>query len=733
MSDELLDDKAIKEKEKLAPLEEQGFFDKSVGIRWGIFVLFYISLFTFLHFREVSVEVLDLDTFATRYIVAQVDFEFLDREATIILKQEAVRDIGKIYSLTEKEVSQRLLDFQHYLTHNQDWRKLDPQSTFDEFYDALRVFEKNQLQIRFTDPRTLKKMEEVNLPTQFYQMYIPRIAYDPVTLPGQIWEALKDLSFEENNEFSKNSIEFIVDYFKSKEWQLEEDLSAKRLLGKQVQENVSDRYTKIKAGNRIIDQGDKVTNRHIDMLKAMKNTISENRNLWHPITLFGSSILTALLIYIGFLYFQVQHPRSLKSNRKISLFVMILVLTLIIAKAFEFFVLNTGSNFSDIMRYPLFTPFTAILLCSLMGSRVAIFGSIFLAVILSMVLAIDRSGFLLTNIITSLVVIISTRSLNRRKEVFIVCAQAWASCIIMILSFHFYENKMHDITLVADIFSSAIFMLFTAVVVVGLLPLLETGFRIVTDVTLMEFMDPSNPLLRRLALEAPGTYQHSIVVGNIAEAAALSIGANGLFCRVSTLYHDIGKLATPHYFTENQQGGINMHQLLTPYESAQVITAHVSEGVAIARKSGLPEAFIDIIKEHHGTTLVYYFYHKEVEQKEGREKEKGQLKSEQQIKVNERKFRYSGPKPRSKESAIIMIADSLEAASRSLDAINEESLTDLINKLIKMKTEDGQLDNCRLSFEELGIIKRTMVQTLCVAGHSRIKYPEKKDKSSSGK
>ena len=170
-------------------------------------------------------------------------------------------------------------------------------------------------------------------------------------------------------------------------------------------------------------------------------------------------------------------------------------------------------------------------------------------------------------------------------------------------------------------------------------------------------------LLRRLTIDAPGTYQHSVVVGNLAEAAAAAIGANGLFCRVATLYHDIGKMVTPQYFTENQQGSMNIHQLLTPQESAQVIIAHVSEGVALARKAGLPEQFIDIIKEHHGTTLVYYFYRKQLEKVGG-----------DKTLVDEKEFRYAGPKPSSKESAIIMIADSLEAASRSLEKMNEENL-----------------------------------------------------------
>jgi putative nucleotidyltransferase with HDIG domain len=327
---------------------------------------------------------------------------------------------------------------------------------------------------------------------------------------------------------------------------------------------------------------------------------------------------------------------------------------------------------------------------------------------------------MIINLAASIVAILSTRSLRRRKEVFVVCGNAWLSCLGVIFSLHLYNNTLWQMTLVSDVISSGVFMLLTAILVVGLLPLLESAFGVMTDVTLMEYMDPNNDLLRRLTIEAPGTYQHSVIVGNLAEAAAVKIGANGLFCRVSTLYHDVGKMATPQYFTENQQGGMNIHQLFTPEESAQVIIAHVSEGVAMARRAGLPEQFIDIIKEHHGTTLVYYFYRKQLE-KVGGDKNL----------VDEKEFRYSGPKPRSKESAIIMIADTLEAASRSLEKVTEENLLELANRLIREKIDDGQFQDCLLTFEELEIVKMTLIKTLVAYWHSRVKYPKRELKGPS--
>lgn len=694
---------------------EQGFFDKSLGIRILIGILFFLSLFAVLHFREVRVEVLELNSIAPGYIVAQTDFDFLDEEATIILRQEAVRDIGKIYQISEKLVRQRRIEFENFLISNQDWRKY-ANSTFEEMYTGVEVLEKALFQVRLTDPRTLHKIRELKLSTKYYLIYTPADLSEEIIFPTQIWDYIAALAFPEKNVHSA-AISAIIGYFQTRGWNVEEDTNAERLVRRRIQSQVPDKYTHVSAGSRIIDQGERVTARHIAMLQAMKKALNEQRNIWHPITLLGSLCMTILLTGICITYFRINHPQILYSNRKLFLLITVIIISFCLAKAIEFFLLNSKSDLIEVVRYPLVVPFAAILLCSLMNPHIATFAAGFLTIIFTITLAFDRQGFMIINLAAALVAILSTRSLRRRKEIFIVCGKAWICSVIVLFALHFYQNSLWSVTIFTDIVSSAIFMLITAILVVGLLPLLESTFRIMTDATLMEYMDPNNDLLRRLTIEAPGTYQHSVVVGNLTEAAALSIGANGLFCRVSTLYHDIGKMVTPQYFTENQQGGMNIHQLLTPQESAHVIIAHVSEGVALARKAGLPEQFIDIIKEHHGTTLAYFFYRKQLE-KVGGDKSL----------VDEKEFRYAGPKPRSKESAIIMIADSIEAASRSLDKINEENLMELANRLVKEKADDGQFDNCLLTFEELAIVKATLVKTLVAYGHSRVKYPSREPK-----
>lgn len=688
---------------------EQGFFDKNLIIRICIGCLFSLALFCILHFREVRVPVLELNTISQEYIVAPTDIDFLDEEKTLILQQDLSRDIGKIYLVSEKSIRLRKSELENYLIYTQDWRKSIKSNPYEPVFKGLAAVETALLQIRFVDPRTLQKMKDFNLPIQNYLVYTPDEIDKGVILPEKMWGYIKKSAFGEGDSEVAN---FIIGFLKDKTWVVDEDVSALKNLRKIIKTTINDQYSHLNAGNRVIDKNEKVTARHIAMMQAIKKKIKQERNLLHPLTMLGSLILTLILSGIAIAYFRINHPKILQSNRKLFLLVTIVILTFGIAKAVEFVILNSHYNLIEIIRYPLLVPLASILLCSLMSPTIAVFVSSFLVIVLTLALSFDHPGFMILNFVASLVAIFSTRSLRQRKEVFIVCAKAWACCVGVILAMNFYHSETVGISTLADVITAAISLLLTAILVVGLLPLLESAFKVMTDVTLMEFMDPNNEVLRRLTIEAPGTYQHSVVVGNLTEAAASAIGANGLFCRVATLYHDIGKMATPEYFTENQLGQVNMHQLLTPKESAQVIMAHVSEGVSLARKAGLPEQFIDVIKEHHGTTMVYYFYRKQLE-----------LMGGDKSLVDENDFRYAGPKPRSKESAIIMIADSVEAASRSLDVLTEDSLMALSSRLIQDKAEDGQFDECLLTFEELAIVKSVLVKTLVAFSHSRVKYP----------
>ncbi len=251
-----------------------------------------------------------------------------------------------------------------------------------------------------------------------------------------------------------------------------------------------------------------------------------------------------------------------------------------------------------------------------------------------------------------------------------------------------------------------------AILSMGSIPFLEGPFGIITSMKLIELSNPNQPLLRKLVIEAPGTYHHSMMVGNLAEQATEVVGGNSLLARVGAYYHDIGKSKRPYFFIDNQFGADNPHDKLAPALSALIISSHVRDGTKLAHEYRVPDAIIDFIREHHGTTLIKYFYHKAVAADTGEG-------------VLEEDYRYDGPRPQSKETAIVMLADACEATSRTLKQPTQQAIEQVVRKIIKERLEDGQLDESNLTLKELDIIARTFVRVLTGVFHQRIEYPEK--------
>ena len=253
--------------------------------------------------------------------------------------------------------------------------------------------------------------------------------------------------------------------------------------------------------------------------------------------------------------------------------------------------------------------------------------------------------------------------------------------------------------------------------------MLERPFGILTHTALLELSTFDRPLLRQLCAVAPGTYAHSMMVGTLAESAAQAIGADALLCRVAGYYHDIGKMKRPDFFVENQQG-TNIHGRLSPSLSALIITAHVRDGADMAREHKLPTEIRDIIEQHHGTTLIRYFYHRALADCETTGEIPAGL---------EERFRYQGPKPRTREAAIVMLADSLEAAARSLEKPSQERLEALIHSIIRDKSDDGQFDDCPLTFQDLRKVEKSFAHVLGAMMHERIAYPSSEPHTATGK
>ena len=250
----------------------------------------------------------------------------------------------------------------------------------------------------------------------------------------------------------------------------------------------------------------------------------------------------------------------------------------------------------------------------------------------------------------------------------------------------------------------------------SLLPLIEKIFRIATSMTLLDFSDANQPLLKKLAMEAPGTFSHSLLVGSIAESAAEAISRNGLLCRVGAYYHDIGKINKPTYFAENEIGPTSRHKELKPAMSQLIIVGHVKDGIEMAKEYGLPAVLRQFIDTHHGTTLVEYFYNEAKKQQD-----------EKQSELSESEFRYAGPKPRTKEAAIVMLADAVESSLRSMTDLTPTRIEAVVHNMAMKRLQDGQFDECDLSLRELSQIEASMSKTLAAHYHGRVAYPAPPD------
>jgi putative nucleotidyltransferase with HDIG domain len=377
--------------------------------------------------------------------------------------------------------------------------------------------------------------------------------------------------------------------------------------------------------------------------------------------------------------------------------------------------------------------FAPLILCVLLGKNHGLYGAVFVSLWSSILVARIDAPMLFTGLISGFTAVYLTQQVRRRGR--LIRAGLYVGLAIWLLSLTFgligpinlFNPGATDWSMIGIQSTFAIGNgIVTAMVVGGALPILEQLFQITTDISWLEASDLNHPLLRRMTIEAPGTYHHSLVVANLAESAAEAIGANATLCRVCSYFHDIGKLVKPEYFTENMNFERNPHDDLAPTMSALIIIAHVKEGVDLALKYGLNQQVIDVIQQHHGTSLVFYFYKRALQQLEdARAGGKIMKMREEDIpEVSEESFRYSGPKPQTRESAIISLADMVESASRSLEKPTLQKIEQLVADLIDQRLADHQLDECDLTLRDLNKIAERFRFTLMNMLHTRIAYPK---------
>jgi membrane-associated HD superfamily phosphohydrolase len=377
------------------------FFDNSRMLRYLILLLISIFLFLFVHNREVRIPMFELGTVASQYVVAEVPFNFVDEEATETARYAAGLDIGKILEVTPEDVSRRQLEFENSLVSDQWWRVMAPQATFGEMWRASDRLGKVLREIRFSDIRTIERMQQIGLDVSNFHEIVPIDLRQGICFTDKIWEFIRRRAFSDL-EFQPTTVDFIVSYFRDKIWRLQTDTALARKIKKQLRQEVSIKYTSIPAGMRIIESGEKISSRQLSMLNAMKQVLAERRNLWHPTTILGSLLLTGIILMVCGLFLHCYHPSILTSNSTLFLISTVIVLGLIGAKVLELSLLRTTHGIPELMHYPLLTPFAGMLLCILIGPSVAVFFVAILAVLFNVCLAFEYQAFLFQNRLSSL-------------------------------------------------------------------------------------------------------------------------------------------------------------------------------------------------------------------------------------------------------------------------------------------------------------------------------------------
>lgn len=456
----------------------------------------------------------------------------------------------------------------------------------------------------------------------------------------------------------------------------------------------------IKKNQIIVKEGEPVTEGQIQVLKEL-GIINEGKTGGLLLLYILTAIFVSIVLYLQYTYVKKNHKEFYEDNKKLILICLLNVIYLILASGVKYL-------------SPYLIPMTCIplLLSMLINHRISLVLGSYNVILLGALVEFDPQIILLAFISTILGATV-LRKMQQRNDIIYATLGIGGLCgtlnflIGIMVSINVQEVIINSLLTVVGV-------LISGVLTIGILPFLENTFDVVTTLKLLELSNPNSPLLRKLLMESPGTYHHSMLVANLAEMAAEEIGANPVVTRIGAYYHDVGKTARPYFFKENQIGNENPHDKITAALSARIIISHVKDGVDLSKEYKLPKIIQDIIAEHHGTTFVKYFYITE------------KNNSDDPDSINEDDYKYPGPIPSTKESGIIMLADSVEAAVRSITNPTSEKIEQMVSNIIDGKINDKQLNNCDLTFKDLDKIKKCFLKALKGIYHQRIEYPTEK-------
>ncbi len=458
----------------------------------------------------------------------------------------------------------------------------------------------------------------------------------------------------------------------------------------------------LKENTIIISKGEVIEGDKYQKLLSLKNIYesqvwSESNYNW---IVFGYVVLVVLALLMLVLFIKKYRPSVYNNNTKLTFIVFNIIVMI--------FITTVVIKFQPNYLYVVPICILPLILKAFFDARLGLFTHVITVLLIGFIVP-NSYEYMFLQIIAGIITILTVSELYKRVNLFISVAQITGVYIVAYFSFYIiHEGNMESL----EWENFGLFLLCGLAMLFAqpLIYIYEKVFGLVSDVSLLELSDTNSKLLKLLADKAPGTFHHSLNVANLAEAAANEIGANAMLVRVGALYHDIGKMNNPTYFIENQSTSINPHNELAPKESAQIIINHVLEGIEIAKKYNLPDRIIDFIRTHHGTSLVYYFYSLE--------------KNNSEEVVNEEDFKYKGPKPFSKETAILMMCDSIEAASKSISEPDYTKISNFVDSIIEKQKADGQFLNADITFKEIELIKKVLKLKLINVYHLRIAYPD---------
>ncbi|QSS97112.1 HD family phosphohydrolase [Psychroflexus sp. ALD_RP9] len=468
--------------------------------------------------------------------------------------------------------------------------------------------------------------------------------------------------------------------------------------------NISPTRGSVSKGSKIIAKGELIEGEKLRILESLKSEYqSEDLDSSSYVMILSGYALLVALALLMLLLFLYQYRQDIYENNNKLTFIFFNILFMVFL---TLVVMKIGYKYVYIVPLCIL-PLT---LKAFFDARLGLFSHVITVLILGFVVP-NSFEYMFLQISAGIVTILTVSELYKRANLFISVAQITGVYMFSYLAF----SMIQEADFQSIDYNNFIYFILSGVGLLFVQPLIYTYekiFGLVSDLSLLELTDTNSKILKELANVAPGTFHHSLNVANLAEAAANEIGANALLVRVGALYHDIGKMKNPIYFTENQSTNITPHDELSPQESAQIIIGHRLEGIEFAKKNNLPDRIIDFIRTHHGTTTVYYFY------------QKAQEDAPEGVTINPEDFTYPGPKPYSKETAILMMCDSVEAASKSLKSPNTNLIDEFVEKIINKQIDDNQFENANITFKDIQLIKKILKAKLNNIYHLRIEYPD---------